>query len=62
MRNQDTFQKIPVRKKPNTSNKNLWKYNRKLQRKLKLKQQEKFYAKGQSILESTQEVLECTTL
>ena len=46
MNNQDSFQKIPVRKKPNTSNKNLWKYNRKLQRKLKLKQQEKFYAKG----------------
>ncbi len=46
MNNQDTFQKIPVRKKPNTSNKNLWKYNRKLQRQLKLKQQEKFYAKG----------------
>ena len=37
MNNQDTFQKIPVRKKPNTNNKNLWKYNRKLQRKLKLK-------------------------
>ena len=44
MNNQDTFQKISVRKKPNT--KNMWKLNRKMQRKLKQQQQEKFYAKG----------------
>ena len=37
MNNQDTFQKIPVRKKPNT------KLNRKMQRKLKQQHQEKFY-------------------
>ena len=43
MNNQDTFQKIPVRKKPKTHNKNIWKQNRKIQRKLKQKQQEKFY-------------------
>ena len=42
MNNQDTFQKIPVRKKPNTKNKNMWKFNRKMQRKLKQQQQEKF--------------------
>ena len=43
MNNQDTFQKIPVRKKPKAHNKNMWKLNRKIQRKLKQKQQEKFY-------------------
>lgn len=43
MNNQDTFQKIPVKKKPKTYNKNIWKLNRKIQRKLKQKQQEKFY-------------------
>ena len=46
MHNQDTFQKIPVRKKPNTKNKNMWKLNRKMQRKIKQQHQERFYAKG----------------
>ena len=46
MNNLDTFQKIPVRKKPNTKNKNMWKLNRKMQRKIKQQHQERFYAKG----------------
>jgi len=46
MNSQYTFQKIPVRKKPNTKNKNMWKFNRKMQRKIKQQHQERFYAKG----------------
>ena len=64
MNNLDTFQKIPVRKKPNIKNKKniMLKLNRKLQRKLKLQQQEMFFLIFLSLLLSTQEMLECARL
>lgn len=44
MRNLDNFQKIPVKKKPKVKTKHGWKFNRKLQRKIKNIMQDKLYA------------------
>ena len=46
MNNQDNFQKIPVKKNIKVTNRKVWQFNRKIERKIKQKQQEKFYAKG----------------
>ena len=44
MRTLENFQKIAVKKKPKNVTKEGWKFNRKLQRRVKLKIQEKVYA------------------